>query len=438
MDDWKKQAVSAADAVSLLQSGMKVFVHGATATPTPLIKAMVLRRELEAVRLYHLHVQGEIPYADPEHSGRFFSVSLFTGPAMRKPIEEGRADFVPVFLSDIPGLFTSGSIKLDAALLQLSPPDRHGCCTLGTSVDAAKAAADTARIIIAEINEQMPRTHGNTVVPFDRISAFVFTNRPLVEHVPEKETEVEARIGELVADLVEDGSCLQMGIGAIPDAALSRLKQKKDLGIHTEMFSDRVVELVEAGAITNRFKNVHPHRITTSFVMGTKRLFDFINDNPIVEFHPCDRTNDTALIRKNDRVVAINSALQVDLSGQVCADSIGHRIYSGIGGQMDFIRGAALSRGGKPILALRSLAAGGKLSRIVAELTPGAGVVTTRGHVHWVITEYGAVNLHGMTLRERASALISIAHPDFRPELSRQIAGIRHFTINFPERHQTL
>lgn len=433
MDDWKKRAVSAADAVSLLKSGMKVFVHGATATPTPLLKAMVLRPELEGIRLYHLHVQGEIPYADPEYSGRFFSVSLFTGPAMRKPIEEGRADFIPVFLSDIPGLFTSGSIKLDAALLQLSPPDRHGCCTLGTSVDAAKAAADTAQIIIAEINEQMPRTHGNTVVPFDRISAFVLTNRPLVEHVPEKETEVDARIGELVANLVEDGSCLQMGIGAIPDAALSRLKHKKDLGIHTEMFSDRVLDLVDAGAITNRFKNVHPHRITTSFVMGTKRLFDFINDNPIVEFHPCDRTNDTALIRKNDRVVAINSALQVDLTGQVCADSIGHRIYSGIGGQMDFVRGAALSRGGKPILALRSLAAGGKLSRIVAELAPGAGVVTTRGHVHWVITEYGAVNLHGMMLRERAEALISIAHPDFRAELSREIAGIRHFTIN-PQR----
>lgn len=432
MDDWKKRAVSAADAVALLQSGMRVFVHGATATPTPLIKAMVLRRELEGVRLYHLHVQGDIPYADPECAGRFFSVSLFTGPPLRKPIEEGRADFVPVFLSDIPGLFTTGIIKLDAALLQLSPPDRHGCCTLGTSVDAAKAAADSARIIIAEINEQMPRTHGNTVVPFDRISAFVHTNRPLVEHVPEKETEVDARIGELVADLVEDGSCLQMGIGAIPDAALSRLKHKKDLGIHTEMFSDRVLDLVEAGAITNRFKNVHPHRITTSFVMGTRRLFDFINDNPIVEFHPCDRTNDTALIRKNDRVVAINSALQVDLSGQVCADSIGHRIYSGIGGQMDFIRGAALSRGGKPILALRSLAAGGKLSRIVSELAAGAGVVTTRGHVHWVITEYGAVNLHGMTLQERARALISIAHPDFRGELSRQIAGIRHFTINLP------
>jgi len=282
---------------------------------------------------------------------------------------------------------------------------------------------------VAEINEQMPRTHGNTVVPYERISAFVHTDRPLIEQAPEPETEVEARIGEIVAGLVEDGSTLQMGIGAIPDAALLRLREKRDLGIHTEMFSDRVVELFEAGAITNRLKSVHPHRIVTSFVSGTKKLFRFVHDNPLVEFHPCDRTNDTSLIRRNDKVVAINSCLQVDLTGQVCADSIGHRIYSGIGGQMDFMRGAALSRGGKPILAFRSTAAGGKVSRIVPELAPGAGVVTTRGHVHWTITEYGAVNLHGMTLRERGEALISIAHPDFRAELARDLRSIRHFTL---------
>jgi acyl-CoA hydrolase len=427
--DWARKAVSAEEAVGLMESGMNVFVHGAAATPTPLLKAMVRRQELEGVRLYHMHTSGETPFVEPGCEGRFFSVSLFTGPALRKPIEEGRADFMPIFLSDIPALFQSGRIRLDVALLQVSPPDMHGCCTLGTSVDTAKAAADSARVIIAEVNEQMPRSHGNTVVPFERIAAFIHTDRPLIEQEAEPETEVEARIGEIIAGLVEDGSTLQMGIGAIPDAALLRLREKRDLGIHTEMFSDRVVELFEAGAITNRLKSVHPHRIVTSFVSGTKKLFRFVHDNPLVEFHPCDRTNHTMLIQRNDKVVAINSCLQVDLTGQICADSIGHRIYSGIGGQMDFIRGAALSRGGKPIIALRSTASGGKISRIVPELNPGAGVVTTRGHVHWVITEYGAVNLHGMTLRERGNALISIAHPDFRAELARAFAAIRHFTV---------
>ncbi len=427
--DWASKAVSEAQAVNVLQSGMKVFVHGAAATPVPLLEAMVGRKELEGIRLYHMHTSGDMPFIRPDCEGRFFSVSLFTGPALRKPIQEGRADFMPIFLSDIPGLFRSGRIRLDAAILQVSPPDIHGNCTLGTSVDTAKAAADSARVIIAEINEQMPRTHGNTVVPFERIAAFIHTDRPLIEHTPEPETAVDARIGEIIADLVEDGSTLQMGIGGIPDAALLGLRGKRDLRIHTEMFSDRVVELVEAGAVTNRFKSVHANRIVTSFVDGTRKLFRFVHDNPLVEFHPCDRTNDTSLIRQNDKVVAINSCLQVDLTGQVCADSIGHRIYSGIGGQMDFIHGAALSRGGKPILAFRSTAAGGKVSRIVPELTPGAGVVTTRGHVHWMITEYGAVNLHGMTLRERGEALISIAHPDFRRELSDALRAIRRFTV---------
>lgn len=430
--DFAKNEVSPGDAVGLIRSGMNVFVHGAAATPTPLLEALVRRNDLEDVRLYHLHTAGATPFAVPECAGRFLSISLFTGPALRKPIEEGRADFMPIFLADIPGLFLSGRIRLDAAILQVSPPDGHGYCTLGTSVDTAKAAADSARIIVAEINERMPRTHGNTVVRFDRISAFIHTDRPLIEQPPAPETEVEARIGEIIAGMVEDGSTLQMGIGAIPDAALLRLRERRDLGIHTEMFSDRVVELFEAGAITNRLKNVHPNRIVTSFVSGTRKLFDFVHDNPLVEFHPCSRTNDTALIRRNDNVVAINSCLQVDLTGQVCADSIGHRIYSGIGGQMDFIHGASLSRGGKPILALPSTASGGKISRIVSELNPGAGVVTTRGHVHWVVTEYGAVNLHGMTLRERGAALISIAHPDYRSELDRSFRAIRHFILPGP------
>jgi acyl-CoA hydrolase len=427
---WKARAVSPEDAVAHIKSGMKVFIHGAAATPTPLLTALCKRSDLADVQLYHLHVSGDIPFADPSHEGRFFSISLFVGPALRKPVAEGRADFMPIFLADIPRLFTSRVIPLDAAIIQLSPPDRHGLCTLGTSVDAAKAAADSAPLLIAEINEQMPRTHGNTAVRFDKVSAFIHTNRPLIEHRGDPETHVEAHIGEIIAGLVEDGSTLQTGIGNIPDAVLSRLSDKHDLGVHTEMFSDRVVDLVEIGVITNRFKRIHPNRITTGFVNGTKRLYDFVHDNPTVEFHPSDRVNDTALIRQNDKMIAINSALEIDLTGQVCADSLGHRIYSGIGGQMDFIRGAALSNGGKPIITLPATAAKGTLSRIVPELKPGAGVVTTRGHVHWVVTEFGAVNLHGKTLRERGEALISIAHPDFRPELRKALANIRHFVMN--------
>jgi 4-hydroxybutyrate CoA-transferase len=415
------RAVAPADAVSIITSGMRVFSHGASATPTPLLEALAARTDIEGVRLYHLHTDGPAPWADPGNAGRIRSVSLFNGPAMREPVNEGRADFVPIFLSDVPGLFLSGHVPLDVAMVQVSPPDRHGYCSLGTSVDAARAAVDSARFIIGEINEQMPRTHGNTALPLDRIDAFIHTNRPLIEHPPAGETPIEGRIGEIVAGLVEDRATLQMGIGAIPDAVLARLGDKRDLGIHTEMFSDRLVDLIATGAVTNRFKQVHPGRTVTSFVMGSKRLFDFVNDNPMVEFHSCDRTNDTALIGRNPRVTAINSAIQIDLTGQVCADSFGHRIYSGIGGQMDFIRGAARSRGGKPIIALPSTAAGGKVSRIVWELTPGAGVVTTRGHVHWVVTEYGAVNLHGLSIRERAEALVSIAHPDFRASLLQQV-----------------
>jgi len=424
---WKSRAVSAADAVSAVGSGNRIFVHGACATPAPLIDALCARNDLAGVSLYHLHTAGPAPFAATGRDREFRSVSLFTGAPLRQAIAEDRADFVPIFLSDIPGLFLNGNVKLDVAFLQLSPPDAHGLCSLGTSCDAAKAASETARFIIAEINEQMPRTHGNNVVPFERVHAFVATDRPLVEHHLEPETAVEARIGEFVAGLVEDGSTLQMGIGGIPDAVLARLHNKHDLGIHTEMFSDRVVELVESGAVTNRLKAVGVGRIVTSFVNGTRRLFDFVHDNPLVAFYPCDWTNDTSVIRKNPKVVAINSAIQIDLTGQVCADSIGHRIFSGIGGQMDFIRGAALSRGGKPIIALPSTAARGTVSRLVVQLNPGAGVVTTRGHVHWVVTEYGAVNLHGKSLRERGEALISIAHPDFRAELRRDIAQVRIF-----------
>ena len=425
--------MSADEAVAVVKSGMRVFVHGAAATPTLLLEALVRREDLVDVTIYHLHTTGPAVFAEPEHADRFLSVSLFAGPPVRKAIAEGRADFVPVFLSDIPALFHRGRIPLDVAFLQLSPPDKHGYATLGTSVDAALAASQSARYVVAEINERMPRSHGNTLVPLSRILAFTRSDHPIFEHARPEPGPVEDAIGQHAAALVPDGATLQMGIGAIPDAVLRRLVDKHDLGVHTEMFSDGVVDLAEAGVITNARKKVHRGRTVTSFVIGTRRVYDFVDDNAFVEFHPCDRTNDTSLIRKNDHVVALNSALEIDLTGQVCADSIGHRIYSGIGGQMDFIRGSALSHGGKAIIALPSTAARGSVSRITAALRPGAGVVTTRGHVHWVVTEYGAVDLWGLGLRARAEALISIAHPDVRGELRTAFAEVRHFLLT-PQR----
>ncbi len=417
--NWAARAGSAADAVARITSGMRVFVHGAAATPHPLLEALCARSDLENVTLYHMHTDGAAPWTEPKFAGRIRSVSLFNGPSLREPVNAGRADFVPIFLSDVPHLFRNGIVPLDAALVQLSPPDRHGFCSLGTSVDAARAAVDSATLVIAEVNARMPRTHGNTSVPFARLDACVATDRALPEHHAAPETPAIARIGELIAGLVEDGATLQMGIGAIPDAVLSRLHGRHDLGVHTEMFSDRLVDLVESGAVTNMAKAFGRGRIVTSFVLGSQKVFDYVHDNARVQFEGCDYTNDTGRIGRNPKVVAINAALQVDLTGQVCADSIGTRIYSGIGGQMDFIRGAARSAGGKPIIALPSTAAGGKVSRIARVLDEGAGVVTTRGHVHWVVTEYGAVNLHGRSLRERAELLIGIAHPDFRAELAR-------------------
>ena len=426
---WQHRAVSAAEVVAHLKSRHKVFIHGAAATPTVLLDAMVERSDLTGVELFHLHLGGELRFSEARYRDAFISNPLFTDQGMRRPVEEGRAFFVPVFLSDVPDLFASRRIPLDVALVSLSPPDEHGLCTLGTSIDAAKSAAEHATILLAEINEQLPRTYGATVVPFERVTAFVHTNRPLHEAHAAAIGDVENQIGAHIASLVEDGSTLQMGIGAIPNAVLNRLGGKNDLGVHTEMFSDLLVPLIKSGVVTNRYKNVHRGRTVTSFVSGSRALFDFVHDNQLIEFHPCDRTNDTALIRQNPRVVAVNAAIEIDLTGQVCADSIGHRIYSGIGGQMDFIRGAALSEGGKAIIALPSTAQHGRTSRIVSTLKPGAGVVTTRGHVQYVATEHGIVNLHGLNLKQRAEALISIAHPDFRLELAREVRQIRHFDM---------
>lgn len=427
--NWQQMAVTPEEAVAPIRSGHKVFLHGACATPLPLLEAMSARADLEDVHVYHLHIMGPAYHVGPAQRGRIRAHSLFTAANVREAVNEGLADHVPIFLSDVPALFTSGRVPLDVAVVQLSYPDEHGYCTLGTSVDTARAAVDNATMVIAEINRRMPRTLGQSLVHLSKIDRFTLTDRPILSHEPPVLTAVERSIGQTIADLIEDGSTLQMGIGGIPDAVLAQLGNKVDLGIHTEMFSDGVVPLAEGGVITNRRKNVHKGQIITSFVNGTQKLFDFIDDNPAVEFYPCDLTNDTALIRKHDRMVAINSAIEIDVTGQVCADSIGFKVFSGIGGQMDFIRGAALSKGGKPIIALPSTAKGGTLSRIVPSLKPGAGVVTTRGHVHWVVTEYGAVNLHGLSLRERAEALISIAHPDFRAELRQEIKDKRVFSM---------
>jgi acyl-CoA hydrolase len=411
--------VSATEALSYVRSGDRVFVHTAAAAPRMLVEALAARApELTEVEVVHLHTEGPAPYAAPGMERSFHVRCLFIGANMRQALVEGRADFVPVFLSEVPGLFRDHVLPLDVALVQVSLPDRHGFCSLGVSVDASRAAVETARRVIALVNPRMPRAHGDALVHVSRFAATVETDEPLPEHPRPKLTEVERAIGRYVAELIEDGSTLQMGIGAIPDAVLSSLRSHKRLGCHTEMFSDGLVELVERGVVTGEEKRVHPGKVVATFAMGTRKLYDFMDDNPQVVMLDVAYTNDTAVIRRNPRVVAINSAIEVDLTGQVCADSIGTRMYSGVGGQMDFVRGASLSVGGKPIIALPSVTSHGE-SRIVPFLKPGAGVVTTRGHVHYLVTEYGVVDFRGKGLFERARALTGIAHPDHREALER-------------------
>lgn len=419
--------VASADlAVQAIHSGDRVYVQGGCATPVPLLAALASRApDLRDVEVVSLHTEGPAPHTDPAVEGHIRHNALFIGANVRTAVNEGRADFTPVFLSDIPGLFRS-TMPIDVALIQVSPPDAHGFCSLGISVDCAKPAADHARSVIAEVNRQMPRTHGDAFIHVTEIDYLVETDRDLLEVPVATASPQLDRIGAYVASLVEDASTLQLGIGAVPDAVLRRLEGHRDLGIHTEMFSDGLVDLVERGVVTNSAKSLHRGKTVTSFVMGSRRVYDFVDDNPAVEFYPASYTNDPVVISRIDRMVAINSAIQVDLTGQVCADSIGHTFYSGIGGQVDFIRGASRSNGGRPIIALPSTAANGKVSRIAAELAPGAGVVTTRGDVHYVVTEYGIADLHGKNIRQRAEALISIAHPDFRDELA-SIARQHHF-----------
>lgn len=415
--------VSAEQAVSIVQSNDRVYVHSVAAAPSQLIQALTARAsELRNVEIVHLHTEGEAPYARPEHANSFHINALFVGANVREAVQTGRADYIPVFLSEVPSLFRKGILPLDVALIQVSPPDRHGFCSLGISVDVTRAAVQSARTVIAQINPNMPRTHGDGLIHIDTINYAVEVNDPLPEKEPCVLSEVELAIGRHCAGLVEDGATLQMGIGAIPDAVLASLRHHKRLGIHTEMFSDGLLPLVEAGVITGELKKVYPGRIVSGFVMGTRKLYDFVDDNPMVAMLDIGYVNDTAVIRRNPKVTAINSAIEVDLMGQICADSIGTRQFSGVGGQMDFIRGASLSEGGKPIIALPSRTGKGD-PRIVPFIRQGAAVVTTRAHVHYVVTEYGVANLYGKNLRQRAAELIAIAHPDDREALSAEAFG---------------
>jgi acyl-CoA hydrolase len=393
-------------------------LQGAAATPQELLAALVERaRQLENVEVVHMHANGPAPHVAPEMEGHIRHRALFIGANVRQAVNEGRADFVPIFLSDIPSLFTSGQLPLDAALIQVSPPDAHGYCSLGTSVDTTRAAVESARLVIAQVNPRVPRTLGDSFVRLEQLDYLIDVDAPLLVHERSVLSDVERRIGQYVADMVEDGATLQLGIGAIPDAALAAMIGKRDLGVHTEMFSDGLLDLVEAGVVTCRAKTLHVGKIVTTFLMGTQRLYDWVHDNPMIEMHPVDYTNDTAVIRRNHKMTAINSAIQVDLTGQVCAESIGTRLFSGVGGQMDFMRGAALSPGGKAIIALPSTARGGSASRIVPTLAEGAAVTTTRAHVQYIVTEYGVATVHGKSIRERAAALVAIAHPSVRDQL---------------------
>jgi len=413
------QIVSPAEAVAGIQSGDQVYVHCAAAAPSMLLDALVARAgELTNVGVIHLHIEGPGPHLALEMAGHFRHRALFIGPNARAAVNEGRADYVPVFLSDVPRLFESRALPLDAVLVNATPPDRHGFCSLGTSVEAMHAAIRSARTVIVQFNRSMPRTLGDSFVHVSDIDLAVEVDIPPYEHAVGTIGAVERKIGEFVADLVPDGATLQLGIGAIPAATALALRDKRDLGIHTEMFTDAVVDLVEAGVVTGARKERNRGKIVTAFVMGSRRLYDFVNDNPMVEMRPVDFTNDTHVIRSFSRMVAINSAIEVDLTGQVVADSIGHRLYSGVGGQMDFVRGAALASDGRAIIALPSTAAGGTVSRITPSLKEGAGIVTTRAHVRTVVTEWGVAELFGKSTVERAEALISIAHPDFRDELA--------------------
>lgn len=418
------ESISAAEAVKIIQSNDRVFIHTAAAAPQELIDAMTERApELRNVEICQLHTEGTAPYANPNLRDSFHVNSLFIGHNVRHTLKAGNGSYTPVFLSEVPYLFRNNILPIDVALIQVSPPDKHGYCSLGCSVEATLAAVESAKHVIAKVNPQMPRTHGDGIIHISRLDTFVYIDSPIHAHILPEPGVVEERIGVHIAGLIEDGSTLQMGIGGIPNAVLRNLFNHKKLGLHTEMFSDGVIDLVEKGVITGENKAINPGRIMSSFAMGTKRLYDFIDDNPFIEMRDVSFVNDIAIVRQNPKMVAINSAIEVDLSGQVCADSIGSILYSGVGGQMDFIRGASLSKGGKPIIALPSVTNKG-ISRITPFLKSGAGVVTTRANVHYVVTEYGVAFLFGKTIKERVKALVEIAHPDHQERILKEYHDI--------------
>jgi acyl-CoA hydrolase len=412
--------VSYEEAAQEVKSGERVFIHGGASTPQGMVVALTNRHsELKNVEITHIHTEGEAVYARPEYSNSFRVNSFFIGSNLRKHIGQLNVQYIPVFLSEIPSLFRKSILPIDTAIVQVSLPDQHGFCSLGVSVDIAKAAVDSAKKIIAVINPNMPRSHGDGQIQWKKFTSVVYSEDAIFE-IPETElSQVELAIGKNIASLVEDGATLQLGIGGIPSAVVKFLNNHKNLGIHTEMFNDAIIPLIESGVINGICKKKHPGKIVSTFALGTRRLYDFIHDNPMVAMLDAGYVNDTSVIRRNKKVTAINSAVEIDLTGQVCADSVGSRIISGVGGQMDFIRGAALSEGGKPIIAMASLTSKG-ISKIVPVLKQGSGVVTSRAHIHFVVTEHGIADLYGKNIVQRAKALIDIAHPDHREELERK------------------
>jgi 4-hydroxybutyrate CoA-transferase len=420
-DEYKKKLCTADEAVNIIKSGDNVYYSGNAATPFPLIEALARRRdELHNVRLNHVLLLGDDPLSTPDMEGHFRHNSLFVGPADRAAVNDGRADYVPVFLHEIPRLFRDGIIPLDVALVQVSPPGPHGYMSHGVETLASVAACKSAKRVVALINDQMPRVLGDCFIRVFDVDHIVECSMPLPELPKKKPTGVEQAIGRYVADLIEDGSTLQLGIGGIPDAVLAQLDDKKNIGVHTEMVSDGVIEAVEKGIVTCASKSIHPGKIVFTFAFGSRHVYEYVHENAMFEAHPVEYTNNPFVISQNEKMVAINSALEVSVTGQVCADTIGNYIYSGFGGQVDFVRGAAMSKGGKPIIALSSTAKGGELSRIRFNLTLGAGVVTSRADVHYVVTEYGVAQLFGKNVRERTQAMINIAHPKFRKDLERE------------------
>ncbi len=414
-------------AIDRIQPGAHIFIGTACGEPQALTRALVEKGErIEDAMLFHFLTLSQAPYAQAQFAFRFRPNTFFIGPGTREALAEGRADYIPIMLSEIPRLIKSGRLRVDVALIQLSAPDEHGFCSLGVSVDITKAATEAAGLVIAQLNPKMPRTLGDGFVHLDDLDLIVECDEPILEYSYPAADAVQMKVAENIAKLVENESTLEMGIGTIPDAVLKFLVDRKDLGVHTEVFSDGIMDLIEKGVINNRKKTIHPGKIISSFAMGSARLYQMLNNNPRFEFHPADYVNDPFVIARNHKMVAINVALEVDLTGQVNADSIGTKFYSGIGGQADFIRGAALSKNGKPIIALPSTAKGGKVSRIVPRLAEGAGVITTRGDVHYVVTEYGIAYIHGKSIRERSLNLINIAHPDFREGLLKAAKGMNY------------